>query len=106
MHPRHENLSRNAVIARLKTALRARSGRAWSVTGGRGTTYGWITIDTVPSRRGDLTIRAADQRELANMLGLDGVHHQGVSIAASHDYYREYIDRAEGRVPSVIGHPY
>ena len=106
MLPSNENLSRNAVIARLKTALRARSGRAWSVTGGRGTAYGWITIDTLPSRRADDQAYREDQQWLARLLGLDGVHHQGVSIPASHDYYREYIDRAEGRAPSVIGHPY
>ena len=104
--PSNENLSRNAVITRLKTALRARSGRAWSVTGGRGTAYGWITIDTMPSRRTDDQARTEDQKELARVLGLDGVHRQGVRIPASHDYYREYIDRAEGRTPSVIVHPY
>ena len=48
----------------------------------------------------------ADRFELAKLLGLDVVWSQGVSIAAGNDYYREYIDRAEGREPSVIGKPY
>jgi hypothetical protein len=29
-----------------------------------------------------------------------------VSIAASSDYYREYMDRANGKQPSVIAQPY
>ena len=33
-----------------------------------------------------------------------GRAHQGESIPAGHDYYREYVDRAEGR--GVIGRPY
>ena len=101
-----QDLSRKAVIARIKAALRARSGKAWSVTGGSGTAYGWITLDVPPAQRADLERRTKGQVELAALLGLPAVHHQGVSIPASHAYYREYIDRAEGRTPSVIGHPY
>jgi hypothetical protein len=48
-----------------------------------------------------------DRAELKKLLGLaDEVHHQGISIPAGHDYYREYIDRAEGREPKDIGVPY
>lgn len=100
---------RAEVIARIKRGLRQRSGRAWSVTGGRGTGYGWITIRATKkyaaNQWGDLT--DADQVLLAKLLGLIfPVHHQGVSIPAGHAYYREYIDRAEGRPPSVCGKPY
>lgn len=126
------DLTRNAVIKRIKTALQRRSGKAWSVTGGRGTAYGWITIDAPPARRtahavlkpgatmtrpedymtidtgepgGHITLK--DRIELARLLGEpDTMHLQGVSIMSSHDAYREYIDRAEGRTPSKIAEPY
>jgi len=115
-----EDLSRNAVIRRIRVALERRSGKTWSVTGGRGTAYGWITIDAPPRRRGwDLegTQRVeagrtgyaslSDRRDLATLLGLPGfVHAQGQMIPAGHDYYREFLDRAEGRAPRVHGTPY
>jgi hypothetical protein len=111
---------RNATIDEIKRALKRRSGKTWSVTGGRGTAWGWITIDAPPARRiqhkrlkpgchgyessdyetfidasnefGSIT--DAESAELAELLGLESVHHQGVSIAASSDYYRVYICRA------------
>jgi hypothetical protein len=127
------DLTRNAVMARIKAALQRRSGKTWSVTGGHGTAYGWITIDAPPKRRtahavlkpgktsgywpsdymvidaghpgGNMTL--ADRLELARLLGLPGaVHDQGESVMNSHDAYREYIDRAEGRVPTKIAEPY
>jgi hypothetical protein len=36
-------MDRNETIKTIRTALRRRSGKAWSVTGGRGTGWGWIT---------------------------------------------------------------
>lgn len=48
----------------------------------------------------------ADRRVLAELLGLDSIHMQGQSIPNASDYYREYIDRAEGREPSAVGVPY
>ncbi len=110
-------MDRNETIKRIRTALRKRSGKPWSVTGGRGTAWGWLTIDTVPKRRrfdhegnenGEYCAYAGteDRAELAKLLGLDSVSLQGESIPASSDHYREFIDRAEGRVPSVIGTPY
>jgi len=127
-----EDLSRAAVIRRIKVALERRSGKRWSVTGGTGTAYGWLRIDAPPARRtwrerlkdGVLTGQSRadyewydtgqpsghaapeDLAELAALLGLDGVHFQGERVAASHDYYCEYIDRAEGRVPRKIATPY
>lgn len=129
------SLDRNEAIARIRDALRRRSGKAWSVTGGRGTAWGWITIDAAPARRtwiwapregkGDCPppglenwqevdsgkpnsghTGPADRAELAKLLGLESVHEQGVSVAAGNDYRREYVDRAEGHEPSVIGEPY
>ena len=48
----------------------------------------------------------ADRAELGRLLGKESVHFQGVKIAASSDYYREYIERAEGRTPTEIAKPY
>lgn len=123
---------RNRTIAAIKAALRRRSGKAWSVTGGRGTAWGWIKIDTLPARATWREVKIVpcivsspdnyrweDQRrpggymspaecaELGRLLGLEGpVHFQGESIPASGGHYAEYIDRAEGRTPSRIGVQY
>ena len=49
----------------------------------------------------------ADRAELAQALGYtEPVHGKGVKIPSSSAYYREFIDRAEGRKPSVLGEPY
>ena len=100
-----EPMDRNETIKTIRAALRRRSGKLWSVTGGRGTAWGWLTIDAPPAKRhgpgGDV-----ERAELARLLGLESVHFQGVSIPASHDYWREYIDRAEGRQPAKCGTPY
>lgn len=98
--------SRDETIQILKAALKARSGKAWSVTGGRGTAYGWIRISAPPARRGEFGyLSEADRAELGALLSMD-VHHQGVSIAASSAYYREYIQRAQGETPTEIAQPY
>lgn len=126
------DLSRAAVIARIRIALKRRSGKVWSVTGGTGIDWGWITINAPPARRtwrerevpnpenlsrptyeeydtgrpGGHT-SPAERAELGRLLGLAGpVHGQGERIPASHDHYREYLDRAEGRPPRVIAQPY
>jgi hypothetical protein len=125
-------MDRNETIKRIRTALKKRSGKPWSVTGGRGTAWGWIRITSPPKRgtghaikidpdKGDCpenyeykdtgepngNMTPAEQAELGKLLGLDKpVHHQGESIPASHDYWQEYIDRADGRTPSVIGKQY
>jgi len=124
-------MDRKATIKAIKTGLQKRSGKAWSVTGGRGTAWGWLTIDAPPTRRtchavlksgavtdypedyeekdtgepgGCMTI--ADREELAGLLGLETVHHQGVSIPASSKYWEEHVDRAQGRKPENCGVPY
>ena len=128
---RYEN-DRDTTIKAIKAALLRRSGHAWSVTGGKGTAWGWIRIDAVPARRtmrtrlkaGAVTTwpddyeeydsgrtggysTPADRAELGMLLGLGrAVHHQGESIAASSAYRTEYTDRAEGRTPSKIGTQY
>lgn len=123
---------RDETIRKIKTALHRRSGKAWSVTGGRGTAYGWITIDALPSRRTwshrlkagavndcsenyedydtgkiDGYTSPEERAELATLLGFERpVHCQGVSIAASTEHYEEYIARAEGRTPAKLAVAY
>lgn len=102
-------IDRNTAITEIKAALRRRSGKTWSVTGGRGTAWGWIRIKSTPARAQDEfgTMTDAEATELNALLGFDGTSHfQGISIPASNDYYREYIDRANGRTPSVNATPY
>lgn len=122
LHP-NVSMNRNDVIAAIKDALKRRSGKSWSVTGGRGTAYGWIEINSPPQRRvsgidgdshdpsrpngGHYYMSRADREELAHLLGKDQpIHCQGESIPASHDYYREYLMRAMGHEPTTIGEQY
>lgn len=118
-------------VERIKKALRERSGKAWSVTMSRGSSWGWITINAPPARRTahwrlkagetvdlpenyervdtgkpDGAITPADQAELAALLGMPMIHFQGVSIPASNDYHWEFVDRAEGRTPEKLGEKY
>ncbi len=123
-------MDRNETIKRIKAALQKRSGKTWSVTGGTGTAWGWIRIDAPPARRtkhyrlkdglpdwpenyesyedgtpGGYTTDT-DKEELKRLLNLDSVHDQGIGVAASYDWYEEFIDRAEGRAPSAKGTMY
>ena len=120
-----EHLDRNEVIKRIKAALKRKTGKTWSVTGGRGTGWGWITVQAPKSRRisvrdnpayvdpwetpGELryfeytrengdnhyTSRAACA-ELALAFGLSKpVHYQGLSI--SPEKWEHYLELAEAR---------
>lgn len=104
-------MNRDEAITAIRAALRRRSAKKWSVRGGRGTSWGWITIIAPPKRCDEYgSMSESDRAELADLLGLDAAsaaaHHQGVQIPASTQYRREYIARAEGRKPDVIGTPY
>lgn len=129
----YAGVDRDEAIKAIRSALKRRSGKAWSVTGGRGTAWGWITIDA-PKRRktgkrvdsGEKDDRGytiytlldtgepqayglmtpADKEELRQLLSLETMHDDGVSIPAGSDYRVEYIARAEGRSPSNYGKPY
>ena len=74
--------------------------------GGRGTSWGWITITAPPRRLIGHAMSAADAAELSQLLGLDHAHDQGVTVPASSQYRQEYVARAEGRKPDVLGRPY
>lgn len=98
---------RAAFIKALRTALRTRSGCDWSVRGGTGTAYGWVTIVAPPKRCDEFgRMTEADCELLASLLGKSRVSAQGDSIPDSIDYRREYLDRAAGIAPAVVGRPY
>lgn len=104
-----DETDRNDAIKIIRQALKERSGKTWSVTGGRGTAWGWIEIQAPPARRVqpyDYTSEA-ECAELGELLGLDRpAHCQGVSIPASGAYRREYVARARGLEPPCYGQPY
>jgi hypothetical protein len=100
---------RDATILIIRRELRRRSGKTWSVKGGRGTAWGWITIGVPPSRRDELGFMTETERaELAVLLGLTDrlVHRQGLDIPADTTYRIEYVDRARGLAPASHGTPY
>lgn len=100
-------MTRDEAIERIKAGLKARSGKRWSVRPGSGTASGWIHIRAMPSRCNEYGhMPDADAQELYLLLGLPGYSTQGERIPASQDYYQEYVDRAEGREPSIKGVPY
>lgn len=92
---------RDEAIATIRAELRRRSGRTWSVTGGRGTSWGWLTITAPPARRERGVMTDADAAELGTLLALGhSAHGQGVLVPASSAHRREYVERAAGR-PAV-----
>jgi len=101
------DMNRNTAIKLIREALKKRSGKMWSVTGGSGTGWGWIHVSAPPARRLEYgSMNNADKKELAELLGLDSVHDQGHSIPASNEYRLEYIARARGEEPTVYGTQY
>lgn len=101
-------LDRNRTIQALRLALKARTGRTWSVRGGRGSVWGWITITAPPSRCGTHREMSDEDREIL-AAALDHntryVSTQGVDIPASTAYRREYLARACGQ-PYERANPY
>lgn len=123
---------RDATIKALRAELKRRSGGvSWSVTGGRGTSWGWLTITAPPARRtagsrqipgtsgrdpehweqhdrehpdGGADMTMADRVLLAKVLGKDSpIHMQGESIPADNEYRREYLHRAMTGTPGPFG---
>jgi hypothetical protein len=125
--------SADAAVKAIRKALKERSGKEWSVKRDTGTASGWIDISAPPPRRRTWQRRylgedaqgkpmvewyedasqeggsmsPADRDELTRLLGLSRtVDPDGVSIPASSDHRWEYVDRAEGRTPTVHGTQY
>lgn len=99
-------IGRDEAIAQIKAALKAR-GMRYSVTGGRGTAWGWIDIDLLPAvyKSLDADARKLAYRALGDAFG--ETHGYGpISVAASSAHYREYIQRARGLAPDKIAEPY
>lgn len=100
-------MTRNEAIRRIRAGLKKRSGHVWSVTGGRGTAYGWLTIDAPPSlRRWDSAGTTRTGQEygypslgtriaLQRLMGENHPARQGYSIPASTAHYLEAVERAE-----------
>jgi hypothetical protein len=44
-------MDRKEAVKRIKAGLKAKTGKTWSVTGGRGTAWGWLRIQAPKSRR-------------------------------------------------------
>lgn len=105
--PKPHGWTRDEAICAIRAALRERTGQPWSVTGGRGTAWGWITINAPKKRRGaHSTLTDEDRATLAEALDLGHVHDQGVSIPSGTSYRAEYVARARGEKPTVHGTPY
>lgn len=96
MTPTTTDYTRDEAVAEIKALLKARTGRSWSVRGGRGTAWGWIFVTDLPRNRvvGAMTDDA--RRVLAEAFGLDDVHYQGISIPDSSAHRREYVSRLKG----------
>lgn len=101
-------LSRPDAIATVKASLRARSGYSWSVTGGKGTAWGWLRVNVAPKDQAQFSCMAeVDQVWLALLLGHDyPIHQQGESIANSGGHYKQLIAQAAGYNPTVFGEQY
>jgi len=107
-------IDRGMAIRLIRDALKRRSGRPWSVTGGRGTAYGWLSIMPMPARRvcrhqfdgaecpspeqcaeHRRYMSDGDRAELARLLGVEDVHFQGQSIPSGTADYLLWIARAQ-----------
>lgn len=100
------HIDRPEAIQRLKVALRERTGRTWSVSGNRGTAWGWIDVRAPKARQvGEFGyLDEADQLALGDIFKLMGgkAHYQGHSIAP--DSRSWAVAAAEGRIrPSSDG---
>lgn len=103
------DLEVDGCIKRIRAALKARSGVAWSVTRGKGSDYCWITITAPPARRAEYGyLSDQDRAALAKLLDVSHgkVGTSGYSVAASKEHRLEIIDRAEGRPPRTTGTQY
>lgn len=44
-------IERKDAVKRIKAALKKKTGKTWSVTGGRGTAWGWLCVQAPKKRR-------------------------------------------------------
>jgi hypothetical protein len=86
---------RSAVTKLIKTFLKARTGRTWSVTGGTGTAYGWLHIKAPQARLDGYRASMDDKVMLALALGLEHPT-EDFSVAASGGHWLAALQRAAG----------
>lgn len=89
---------RGETVAQLRRLLKARTGRTWSVTGGRGTAWSYITIQAPPARATNEEARAEDGETLraifhphsslpsSSVVILPGRRDRAAAIAAVRNY--------------------
>ena len=63
-----EELERGAFVKRLRSALKARTGRSWSVKGSTGTSWCWIDVCAPPARKHDHRMTSEDESLLAAVM--------------------------------------
>ena len=98
--------SRDNTIAAIRSGLKNLTGQTWSVTGGKGTAWGWITVASPPKRKNGYSMTTEDTATLAHIFG-ENVSHQGVSIPDSPAYREHYTALATGLAsPTVKPSPY
>ena len=78
---------RDTAIAEIRKALKERSGKVWSVTGGRGTGWGWVRIESPPRRR-----VAHDTNEAYDATTVWGGDRQGLDGNGN----KQYVERTDG----------
>jgi len=82
---------RNTTIKALRSVLEVPTGQPWSVTGGRGTSWGWITVDALPARRDGYQITDDDGALLMAAFGMDHRRPGNLGIPTSTAYRRVYL---------------
>ncbi|MFE3631578.1 hypothetical protein [Streptomyces goshikiensis] len=87
----------------LRVGLRAQTGKHWSVTR---KPDGWLHITTSLQRRtAGRTITAPERAELAKALQMpvQSISEHGVAVPPDNGWRAEFMDRAHGKAPRVLG---
>ncbi len=101
------SIERDETIRTIRAALKTRTGRTWSVTGGRGTAWGWILITAPPARRVNWGMTDDDIATLSAAMGSGGgmVGRGGYTVPSSDAYYAQAVALASG-LPATPAEPY
>jgi hypothetical protein len=91
-------VSIETAVGEIKKALEARSDQQWSVNWSRGGSgFDWVLISSPLKRRDENgRMHDGDRLELARLLDLDFVGHQGRLVQARSGLLREFIMRSRG----------
>lgn len=105
IYPLITDTSRDATVKRIRAGLVKRSGKQWSVTVGRGTAGGWISISVPPKRLGCARLHDMDRyTDLCQACGQTQLRHDDENTIGCPGHvctdkcYRAYItpeDREE-----------